>query len=182
MPGWEYTAHVPIDGCPHSFKELADEILPADMARMREAMQATVPMRSFCDGGVKTIAKRIGKAGDFQGCYLFLQQGEPFYVGISRRIIARLIQHVKGRTHFDASLAYRMACGCWERPEGQAKPRREEAMANETFIALFRHEQERIRAMDVATIEVANDLELYLFEAYCALELRTVEHNTFRTH
>jgi hypothetical protein len=55
-------------------------------------------------------------------------------------------------------------------------------MANETFIALFRHEQERIRAMDAATIEVENDLELYLFEAYCALELRTVEHNTFRTH
>jgi predicted GIY-YIG superfamily endonuclease len=173
---------VPIDGCPHSFQELADEILPADMARMREAMRAPVRMRSFCEGGVKTIAKRIGKPGDFQGCYLLLEKGEPFYVGISRRIIARLIQHVKGRTHFDASLAYRMACACRAIPEGQAKLRREEAMANETFIALFRQEQERIRGMDVATIEVPNDLELYLFEAYCALELRTVAHNTFRTH
>ena len=31
-------------------------------------------------------------------------------------------------------------------------------------------------------IEIDNPVELYLFEVYAALELRTALHNTFRTH
>jgi hypothetical protein len=177
-----YTPNVSIDRCPHSFPELANEILPADMTRMRAQVKMPIPMRSFCEGGAATIAKRLGQRRDFQGCYLLIEKGAPVYDGISRKVISRLIQHVRGKTHFDASLAYRMAWRCWKSLDGKAKLRRDAAMANGEFIILFRREQERIRSMDVAMIEVGNDLELYLFEAYCAMELRTVEHNSFRTH
>ena len=40
----------------------------------------------------------------------------------------------------------------------------------------------RIRGMDVAVIEIENPAELYLFEVYAAMELRSAMHNTFRTH
>jgi hypothetical protein len=34
----------------------------------------------------------------------------------------------------------------------------------------------------VAFIAIENDLEIYLFEAFCAMELDAWEWNTFRTH
>lgn len=57
-----------------------------------------------------------------------------------------------------------------------------EAMANKRFRAAFEQERGGIRAMDVAVVEIENPVELYLFEVYAALELRTALHNTFRTH
>ena len=39
-----------------------------------------------------------------------------------------------------------------------------------------------LRSLNVAFIEIGNPLELYLFEAYCAMELDTSEWNTFETH
>jgi hypothetical protein len=175
---WVYFPLMPIDGCRHDFQQLASEILPADMARMRTAMTTPIPMRTFCKGaGIRTILKKLGRTADFPGCYLLVDGSVPFYVGISRGIVGRLMQHVRGRTDCDASFAYRMAKTC--QPH---EMERKEAMLNPDFRAAFDQSQERIRAMDVAMIEVENDLELYLFEVYCALELRTVEHNTFRTH
>ena len=40
---------------------------------------------------------------------MLIREGKPFYVGISGTLIQRLRQHVTGKTHFDASLAYLMA-------------------------------------------------------------------------
>ncbi len=48
--------------------------------------------------------------------------------------------------------------------------------------AEFDAAQTRLRAMHVAFIKIQNDLEIYLFEAYCAMELDTSVWNTFRTH
>ena len=108
---------------------------------------------------------------------MLVEKGDPFYVGISRKVASRLSQHVKGKTHFDASLAYAMACRCCEH-----SMRRAQAMADEKFLAAFEQERARIRAMDVAVVSIENPVELYLFEVYAALELRTALHNTFRTH
>jgi hypothetical protein len=51
---------------------------------------------------------------------------------------------------------------------------------------LFKQEfltcQTALRKMNVAFVEIKNDLEIYTFEAYCALELDTCAWNTFRTH
>lgn len=55
-------------------------------------------------------------------------------------------------------------------------------MSDAKFRRAFEREQARIRAMDVAVVPIENPVELYLFEVYAALELRTPLHNTFRTH
>ena len=60
--------------------------------------------------------------------------------------------------------------------------KRDQAMKDEQFRAVFFSAQERLRQMRVAFIEITNDLELYLFEVFAAMRLDTDTWNTFRTH
>jgi hypothetical protein len=170
---------MPIDACTHTFTEMVSMILPSDMTRLRAALDAQLPLSSFSsDGfGVKSILKQLERTRDFSGCYVLLRDARPFYVGISRGVIQRLRQHVKGKTHFDASLAYLMAT---EKTGHTMK--RADAMKDPEFLRAFLEAQALLRNCSVAFIEIDNPLELYLFEAYCAMELDTFEWNTFRTH
>jgi hypothetical protein len=102
---------------------------------------------------------------------------QAVYVGISRSVVGRLLQHGKGKTHFDASLAYWMAC---EKVDHNMT--REETMKDTAFHEAFNDAQRLLRGSSVALVEITNLLELYVFEAYCAMELDTAERNTFRTH
>jgi hypothetical protein len=136
-------------------------------------------MSLFCEFGlgVKSILLRLQKRADFSGCYVLLREGKAFYVGISRTVVQRLRQHVTGRTHYDASLAYQMAT---EKTGHTMK--RVDAMQDAAFRVAFNGAKALLRDCGVAFIEIDNPLELYLFEAYCAMELDTCEWNTFRTH
>jgi len=126
--------------------------------------------------GVKGILKVTGHARDFGGLYVLLEDGRPVYVGISRRVVARLREHLTGKTHFDASLVYAMARKKWD-----GNGRRGELMKNDAFRKGFSGAQERLAQCKVAFIEVVDPVTLYLFEVYAALELNC-EWNTFRTH
>jgi hypothetical protein len=81
------------------------------MERMRAALDAPLTMELFRGGRAKAL-RHMGRKNDFSGCYCLIEPWEPFYVGISRNVAARLNQHYRGKTHFDASLAYAMACRC----------------------------------------------------------------------
>ena len=158
---------------------MAAIILPGDMARLRAALAAPVPMSSFCKQGfgVKSILSGLRRSSDFSGCYVLLREEKPFYVGISRTVVQRLRQHVTGNTHFDASLAYLMATD-----KTGHKMKRSDAMQDPAFRTAFDQAKSLLRDCSVAFIDIDNPLELYLFEAYCAMELDTCEWNTFRTH
>jgi hypothetical protein len=168
-----------IDACTSTFAEMAEIILPGDMARLRAALVAPVPMSSFCKRGfgVKSILSGLGRRSDFSGCYVLLREGKPLYVGISRTVVQRLRQQGTGNTHFDASLAYLMAT-----VETGHTMKRPDAMQDPAFRAAFDQAKAVLRDCSVAFIDIDNPLELYLFEAYCAMELDTCEWNTFRTH
>jgi hypothetical protein len=62
------------------------------------------------------------------------------------------------------------------------KMKREDAMRDGDFRKAFDEAQTLLRGCSVAFVDIENPLELYLFEAYCAMELNTCEWNTFRTH
>lgn len=170
---------MPIDACTSSFAEMATVVLPADMARLRTALSEPLAMSSFCvpGVGVKSILSRLRRSRDFSGCYVLLRDKKPFYVGISRTVIQRLRQHVTGNTHFDASLAYLMAAA-----NTGHEMKRSDAMQDPLVRGAFEKAKALLRDCSVAFIEIENPLELYLFEAYCAMELDTCEWNTFRTH
>ncbi len=127
--------------------------------------------------GPAAIAKQLKLPKDFSGCYVLIESGVPIYVGISRGVLARLRQHVTGATHFDASLVYAIA---QRRTPKQGK--RAEVMKDAEFKKAFSAAQQYLRSLDVAFVEIDNPLELYVFEAYAAMELKTHQWNTFRTH
>ncbi len=170
---------MPIDNCEFSFKELAESRLPNDMRKMRAAIGAPHSMSLFARPGVgkNVILRQVGLSHDFQGCYVLMDDSCPVYVGISRSVIQRLIQHVKGKTHFDASLAYRMASFNYSHDMSRG-----EAMKNADFLRFFVEARQRLAAMKIAFIEIGNDLELYLFEVYCSMALDTAQWNSFKTH
>ncbi len=169
--------------CAHTFEELAATVLPAHMARMQSALADPRQMGAFAQSGVgvKALLKEFELRQDFSGCYVLQENEKPIYVGISRGVIGRLRQHVFGKTHFDASLAFRIAMK--KHPdETVAKLTRSTAMLDPLFGTSFAEAQAYLRSLQVAWVEIENPLELYLFEPYCAFELDTHQWNSFRTH
>jgi len=59
---------------------------------------------------------------------------------------------------------------------------RSQAMQDTAFKSAFDIAQNYLRSLKCATIAIDNPLELYLFEAFCAMELDTSVWNTFMTH
>lgn len=170
---------MPIDGCEYNFEQLAEKNLPDYMAILHRELKLCHKMAEYGkkEVGKMTRLKDLQRTQDFQGCYVLCDMTGPIYVGISRSVVQRLIQHVKGNTHFDASLAYRVASHNYEH-----EMKREEAMNNSEFLECFKEAKEYIKNLDVAFVEIKNDLELYLFEVYCSMELDTAQWNTFKTH
>jgi hypothetical protein len=173
---------MPIDECKHTFLDLTTTVLPAHMRRLREAMERPVHASVFAQAkqGPSAIAKQLHLSGDFAGCYIFMEHARPIYAGISRKVLARVRQHLCGKTHFDASLAYRMAKRKMRKMPTRLK--RNEAMRDPAFRKVFDERQAHLRKLCLAFIAIENDLEIYLFEAFCAMALDTWEWNTFRTH
>lgn len=169
-----------IDDCRHSFADLATKVLPGHMARLHAAISQPRSASLFLQSGqgVARVAKTLGRASDFSGCYVLLDGGQPIYVGISRGVIVRLRQHLMRKDHSAASLAYAMA----KKSHGTKLGTRKKAMEDSSFVDHFQLSQTYLRSLSVATVEIENPLELYVFEPYAAMELKTAEWNTFRTH
>jgi predicted GIY-YIG superfamily endonuclease len=171
---------MPIDNCKHSFEELASKVLPDYLDKFSNAIEKeAVPAKAF--SSFKSVSKafldEIGKTHDFPGCYVFIEKKKVIYVGISRGVLRRVKQHLSANTHNSASLTYRMATR-----ELSHKMRRDEAMLDNEFLNQFKLTQTKLGKMDVAYIEIHNDLELYLFEVFAAMHFDTTKWNTFRTH
>lgn len=175
-----------IDDCPHDFKALAERELPRLMELLLGRIQRPVALEGLNGKGVgpSVLLARMRNAwpelapGDFAGCYALLSsRGEAFYVGISRKVAGRIIQHVKGKTHYDASLAFLMAKGDYD-PGGQ----RTDAMNDPKFIKVFEKKQACLLQGHVGAVCIDNALVRYVFEAYAAIRLNTYKWNTFETH
>lgn len=170
---------MPIDRYLYDFSHLVNSELPALLKQLETARANQIPMAIFAveRNGPAALAKKFGHSEDFQGCYLLSDQQSVKYVGISRCVLARLRQHVRGTTHYDATLAYRMAA-----KSSPHKLTRADAMTTISFKASFDAAKALIRSWTVAYVRVENPLVLYVFEAYCAMYYDTAEWNTFETH
>ena len=168
-----------IDNCKHSFEELSASVLPAHYVRLEAALRVPFAATSFV--GFKSVTKevlsRVSRSTDFPGCYVFIEGINPLYVGISRGIIKRLVQHLNYDSHYSASLVYRMATDDYPH-----EMKRDQAMKDDEFRKVFLSSQGRLRQMKVAFVEIDNDLELYLFEVFASMRLDTGKWNSFRTH
>lgn len=168
-----------IDQYESKFNFLVETELPAFLASIEKERQNPIPMTEFAiEGvGVAGLCKRFGLSQDFSGCYVLSENIKPIYVGISQGVLQRLRQHVRGTTHFDASLAYRIAAK--RMPHNHTRSR---AMETEEFKVQFNTAIDYIRSLTVAFVKITNPLALYVFEPYCAMHYDTSEWNTFETH
>lgn len=172
-----------IDDYHHSFKYLEEiEFPPLINILLKDASERRgMKQFSIKGDGVKKLSKVFHLDDDFSGCYLLLDKCKPVYVGISRSVLSRLRQHVRGTTSSDASLAYRIAR---KRGDHGLDPKitRKKAMGNERFKRCFNKEKEYLKTLNVAFVRIDNPLVLYVFEPYCATYFDTREWNTFETH
>jgi predicted GIY-YIG superfamily endonuclease len=151
----------------------------------------------FQTGGLMTVTKQLlsdkvisehwleqhttknGKIkNDFKGLYVFVHDQTPIYVGISKGVIGRIIQHVKGHSHHTATLAYNIGLINLEISNGKkfAGFRKDLGFKeNVTPAKNFLLEQK------IAFLPVLNNEELYMFEIYCAMQLQC-RLNKFETH
>ena len=168
-----------IDNYGHSIEHLWNVDLPQYLTLLEQNIEDPIPMSRFnrYGVGVATLVSELGVEKDFPGCYLLIDVDTPIYVGISKKILNRLRQHVRGNTHFDASLAYRIASAKY--PHNYT---RQQAMEDTKFRTEFNKAQEMIQGFDVAFVEIDNPLVLYVFEPFCAMRFRTGKWNTFETH
>jgi hypothetical protein len=167
-----------INNSQHFFRKLIEDVFPKYTQELRNMIDSPCDLASLNipNTGIKKCLTKHNKAGDFQGCYVLIEEKNPIYVGISREVFRRLRYHIKGKQDNTATLAYSIAC--------QRFPldgTRKQKMNNKEFLAHFQKARSRIEKMQFAFVEIKNDFELYVFEAYVALELDT-RFNSFRTH
>lgn len=176
-----------IDKCPHTFEELTNTILPSYLAQLQTSLANPLPAIHFTDTRRHhdSLAKRLGFESDFSGCYVLQEKEKPIYVGISRGVLKRLRQHLLGELESTASLAYSMAkrkhgdtTGTGEILAGTRKSVMEKLKTG----TAFKETQTYLRGLSVGMVPIENPLELYVFEAYAAMALKTSDWNTFRTH
>ena len=115
---------------------------------------------------------------DFKGLYVFLHGNTPFYVGISKGVIGRVNQHVKGHNHNTSNLAYKIALKKYEIEIGKKYMGGRKELNFKTEVKPIK---DFLLKQKVAWLNIDNDEELFLFEIYCSMKLKTTL-NDFRTH
>lgn len=174
-----------IDNVTKTFERLSIETMPKYFTLLLERMKNPIEMLYFIESGLgeQTILNKINlhygfpMNGDFSGCYVFSEKGKHQYVGISKSVAKRLYQHVKGKTHNQATLAYNIA----KITSGRVGER-EKNMKDPDFKRHFKEAKKKISTWTVSIIDIKNPVELYLFELFASLKLNTYEFNTFETH
>lgn len=115
---------------------------------------------------------------DFKGLYVFLSGQKPFYVGISKGVIGRTLQHVKGTNHNTSTLAYKIGLLKYEL---ENKKKFEGERKDLNLVSEVEPVKVFLMKQNIAFIPIENDEELILFEIFCSMEFRTIL-NAFETH
>jgi predicted GIY-YIG superfamily endonuclease len=111
---------------------------------------------------------------DFSGMYVFYHDDIPFYVGISRKVLNRLNQHLKGKSHFNATLAHKL---CRKLFPNEINTRSEFHNSKSKEISQV---QDFLSKCKLKIFPVVDPNELYLLEVYTSLELGST-FNDFKT-
>lgn len=140
----------------------------------------------FSEGlGEKSSLKLLFEDGlidspkDFKGIYIFIKNKTPIYTGISKGVIKRIIQHTKGHSHHTSSFAFSLARASYQKETGDYNRIPRKDFNYKEHVAPAKH---YLLQQKIAFMKIEDDIELYLFEIYCAMELQTLMYNSFSTH
>lgn len=115
---------------------------------------------------------------DFKGLYVFINDVTPIYVGISKGVIGRTLQHLKGHSHNTSTLAYNIGLLRYEILKGEKYGGIRKGF---DFKSEVKPAKEFLLKQKISYLPIDNDEELYLFEIYCAMHFNCYL-NKFETH
>jgi len=115
---------------------------------------------------------------DVKGLYVFVHENEPIYVGISRGLVHRTLQHLRGKSHNTSTLAYNIGLIRHRIAQGEEYTggRKDFDFNNNVTPA-----KDFLLKQKIAFLPIQNSEELYLFEIFCAMKLGCWL-NKFETH
>ena len=125
-----------------------------------------------------------GEAKDLpqKGVYVFYEDGKPIYVGRSRNLRQRILNHSRpSSTHNSASFAFLLArekTGCLRHTDSRFRAQLEK---DPNFEKIFKEQKARISRMKIKAVEIEDPNTQAIFEIYCSEKLRT-SYNDFDTH
>ena len=146
--------------------------------------QVAATKKLIADGKIKSewlrnYQTKKGKTkNDFMGLYVFVNDDLPFYVGISKGVIGRIFQHIKGHSHNTSTLAYNIGLIRFKLLTGQQHMGSRKEL---NFRSEVHPVKEFLLKQKIALLPIDNHEELYLFEIFCSMKLQTVL-NKFETH
>jgi predicted GIY-YIG superfamily endonuclease len=172
-----------VDNCRFAFDQLVAVELPKLLENLKKSIQDPKDANYFIDRDITPKRRRedLKLKKNAGGLYLFMKDGKPFYVGITRDLLTRLKNHLNGEWDNNATLAFSMARHKWLADGGEKKDRKV-LMSIEEFKPLFKKARTELHGSKVALVEIDDPVTLYLFEVYCAMHFNTYEWNTFKTH
>lgn len=104
------------------------------------------------------------------GIYAFFENEIPLYIGRTRNLQQRLRGHISV-SHFTATFAFKMARGKLGLPATySAVGARGQLQNDPIFRPEFLRQIERVKAMQVRFVEIADPVHQYLVELYAHLE------------
>lgn len=115
---------------------------------------------------------------DVKELYVFVHENEPIYVGISRGLIHRTLQHLRGKSHNTSTLAYNIGLIRHEILQGEKYTGRRKEF---DFSSNVTPAKDFLFKQKIAFLPIENSEELYLFEIFCAMRLGCWL-NKFETH
>lgn len=129
--------------------------------------------------------KEIPTKTKLSGVYLFSEGSTHLYVGRSRNIRRRYMDHTRvGALHNQASFAFLIArkVQAKQAPSYRSDELSREGLSkNPAFAAAFTAAKTRVGNMDLRFIEQGDSTKQALLEIYCSIALDT-EFNEFKTH
>ena len=157
-----------------SFKDVVEK-MRGYLKGLKNCPLATPKSGNFPSDTLPSVKSRV------KGVYCFYEDGKALYVGRTRNIRKRVLQHrrLRGR-HNSAAFAFNIAKRDFEEDHQRKSLSRVELSKNPTFDRLFTQAKERVRKMSVRYVEINDPIEQTVFEVYAHMKLGT-PFNDFRT-
>ena len=118
-----------------------------------------------------------------RGIYVFYEDGKPIYVGRSKRMRTRLLEHSRPSSgHTSATFAFILAQEKTKKQGLDVESMQRKQLENTPkFQELYRRAKDRVSRMTIRVVQVDDPIEQTVFEVYAALALET-PYNVFETH
>ena len=168
---------------------MANRSFDGVVGKMRGYLGELKDCEPFCVDGGGNLRRGGAALPEIKGVYCFYEDGKPLYVGRSRNIRKRVLQHRRQSSgHNTAQFAFNIAKIHFSEEFKRKYPNkdidkfgREKLAKDPDFNAKFAAAKNCVREMSVRFVKIKDPIEQTIFEVYAHIKLET-DFNDFETH